>query len=241
MTRFYIDNIAEPFTILEGSEAHHLSGVLRFGVGSEVELFDGKGNIAVAIVEKVKKRSVELRIENLINRIPRQNGRIILVTSLAKAQRFDWMISKCTELGVDHICPALYTRTVKQGKGSSLVERYRNLAISAAKQCRRDFLPQIDAPANLETILERLKTQYPTAQLITASLEDDAKSLFSEDIQQNTDRIIFVGPEGGLTEEEEVFLRQNSAIPVRLTNTILRIETAAVAVASLLAIKRDSA
>lgn len=240
MARFYIENITEPITVLEGSEAHHLSGVLRLGVGDSVELFDGKGNIATAIVEKVKKRSAELRIENLINKVQPKQGRIILVVSLAKAQRFDWMITKCTELGVDHICPAIYERTVKQGKGSSLVTRYNNLAISAAKQCKRDFLPQIDVPAHFETILEQLKEQYPDSQLITASLEDDAKSLFESDIQQNSNKIVFVGPEGGLTEDEEALLRQNSAIPVRLTNTILRIETAAVAIASVLAVKRDS-
>jgi 16S rRNA (uracil1498-N3)-methyltransferase len=186
-----------------------------------------------------KKATVEILHSEKIEQ--RSSGRVILVVSLAKGQRFDWLISKCSELGVDHIIPAIYKRTVKQGSGNKLSQRYKKLAISAAKQCKRVFLPIIDSPQKFEVALEELKKLYPNAVLITASLSDSARSLYGNvEIPAESDKIIFIGPEGGLTEQEEAFLEQNGAVKVRLSDTVLRVETAAIAVSSVLVLQRDA-
>lgn len=241
LIRLYSQTITSPQTILSGSEAHHLASVMRRAVGSEVELFDGLGTIAKAVVKFAKKREVILNVTQISKAKLRSENRIILVVSLAKGQRFDWLISKCTELGIDHIIPAIYSNTVKQGSGEKLVLRYNNLAISAAKQCKRAVLPQIDAPQTLAQALGKVREEYPSSTLLTASLSENPASLFDDSkIPPKSDKIVFIGPEGGLTADEEAILSENGAVRISLTETILRVETAALAVTSILAVRRDN-
>lgn len=243
--RFFCDDISQPITVLQGSEARHLGSVMRLKQGDRVELFDGEGSLARATVVSAGKNKAELSVEK-IERYPRpESGRIILVVSLAKGQRFDWLIGKVTELGVDGIVPTIYKRTVKLGGGKSLLERYRNLAISASKQCRGLFLPEIHEAEDFYGVVERLREELPGAKFITSSLADDAVSLFDHNrtgsfFESGCDKVVFIGPEGGLTSEEEEHLKSQGAVGVRLTKTVLRVETAALAISSVLTIARDS-
>ena len=238
LNRFYCPLISAPVTELAGSEAHHLAHVLRLGKNDRVELFDGAGKLAAAIVQSAGGDKVALAVENIEYVQPRQCGRIIVAASIAKADRFDWLITKCTELGVDRISPVLFERTVKQPKNSKIVNRWTNLSISASKQCRRLFLPVIDGPQPLSAVLAVLKKDYPDGRFLFGSSLPDCPSLANQPFN-SSDVIAFVGPEGGMTDEEITFLRNNSAVAVRLTETVLRIETAAVAFASILAARRD--
>ncbi len=240
LTRFYCENIKR-ICELEGSEAHHLSNVLRFKAGDTVELFDGKGTLATAAITKAGKRNALLEPLEIKFQPPRHKARIVLVVSVAKDQRFDWLIGKAVELGVDHICPAIYQRTAKLSSGNSITQRYLNIAISSSKQCKRLYVPIIDNTSGFNDHIKRLGKLYSQADLITASLSDDAVNLLkSTPLTSDNDKIIFVGPEGGFTDEEEALLKAKGAIGVRLTNTVLRIETAAIAISSVLAISRDS-
>jgi 16S rRNA (uracil1498-N3)-methyltransferase len=240
LTRFYCREISDQ-CLLEGSEAHHLAGVMRLKAAQEVELFDGKGTLAQAVIIKTGKREVLLETREKLTAAPRTGSRIILAVSVARDQRFDWLIAKATELGVDHICPTAYHRTVKQGSGKNITQRYENIAISSAKQCKRLYLPLIGQTRSLDSHLDMLTGQYPGAVLAAASLADDCTSIFKTTlIDSPSDKIICIGPEGGFTGEEEKLLRDRGAICIRLTDTVLRIETAAVAVASILAMARQS-
>ena len=181
-----------------------------------------------------------LNVEKLCRQTGRQTGRVIIAASVAKGDRFDWLVSKCTELGVDRICPVLFERTVKAPRAQAAVRRYSKLAISAAKQCGRVFLPQIDPPTTLGKCLEILKKDYPAGRFLAGSCDGGAQALVRMKYT-NTDVTAFVGPEGGMTENEQKILTQQGAVPVRLTGTILRIETAGVAFAAILAANRDAA
>ncbi len=240
LTRFYCERIGRQCE-LEGSEAHHLCNVLRFKAGDEVELFDGKGTLARAVITKAGKRNALLEPVETTFLHPREKARIVLVVSVAKDQRFDRLIAAATELGVNHICPAVYHRTAKLSSGNSITGRYRNIAISSAKQCKRLYVPIIDNTAGFIEHIRALGSLYKRPALITASLADDAVDLLkSPFLISESDKIVFIGPEGGFTDDEELLLREKGAIGVRLTNTILRIETAAVAISSVLAISRDN-
>jgi 16S rRNA (uracil1498-N3)-methyltransferase len=227
--------IEQGVTIVTGDEAHHLVKVLRSRVGDTVDLFDGKGVTAVGTIAKIGKDKVEISVSSIETHKPREAGRIIIAASIAKGERSDWLVGKCTELGVDRICPVLFERTVKQASGHS-VERYNKLALSAAKQCRGLFLPQVDIPSTLTDCLSRLLQEYPNARILFGSTSEKAGTIF-EQIQDVQDYIVFIGPEGGLTAEEEQTLQNHGAVGVGLTETILRIETAAIAFASILCVK----
>ena len=238
MSRFYCSTISQETIVIDGEQFHHLVKVRRLGVGDEVELFDGSGGGAVAVITEINKAAARLKIQHRKTQRPRQGGRIIVAVSIAKGSRFDWLVSKCTELGADRIVPIVFERTVKLAKGAQAGERYNKLAIEAAKQCGRDFLPRIDEPCSLSECVENLKKEYPQIQLLFGSLEASAKSIM-EFNTADSDVAAFVGPEGGLTDGEETVLLKNSALGVRLTETILRVETAAIAFAAVLAAKRD--
>ena len=236
--RFFCEAINEPVTKLSSSQAHHLTSVLRLKIGDKIELFDGKGVVAKAVIVFAKKRNVTLTIEHLQRDEPRQNQRIIIATSIPKADRFDWLIAKATELGVDRITPVIFERTVKLPNNPKILTRWQNITISSAKQCRRIFLPQIDKPTRLIETLENFKSTYPDSELLLASPESQASSL-TQLPKNDCDIITFIGPEGGITDAEQQLLIEKNVKPVRLTSTILRVETAAIAVAAILSAQRD--
>lgn len=238
MNRFFCKNLTTDNIELDGPEASHMINVMRLKPGEHVELFDGKGTLAEAVIMEVKKKVARLQIENSKTQSPPANNRIIIAASIAKGQRLDWMVSKCTELGVDHIFPVICERTVKLSKGANAVERLEKLTISSAKQCKRLFLPTISKPQSLTDSLSSIKQTYPDCQMIFGGLNQNTRPI--NHIKTNTDTVAFIGPEGGFTTEEQTFLEQNAVTPTKLTDTVLRTETAAIALASILCIQRDS-
>jgi len=236
--RFFCRPIIKPLTILSGREAHHAAAVLRQRPGDVVELFDGAGSIATAVIQAIENRRISLEIDQVVQNPRPDKPEVIIACSLAQGERFDWLISKCTELGVDRICPVRFERTVKLARGGKVTERFVNLSITAAKQCKRLFLPRIDPPGTLIQTLENFASGSSEKSILYGSPNPKARSILQlEEVSQN--RIVFIGPEGGLTPEEEHLLRDHGGWEVRLTDTVLRIETAAVAAAAILCMRRD--
>lgn len=231
--RFFCETI-ERNTVISDSQFRHLTKVLRLKTGDAVEIFDGKGSLAKVIISKIEKNLARLAILDVKTFPKPENRRIIIAPSIAKGERFDLLVGKCTELGADRISPIIFERTVKQ---SIQLHRLETIAIESSKQCQRLFLPVIDSPMNLQQAIEKMQAEYPKAKIIFGSLSEGSKSILNIEFDSD-DVIAFIGPEGGLTDAEENLLKKNNAQPVSLTDTILRIETAAIAAASALAIKR---
>ena len=237
--RFYCRPITQPVTELTGFEAHHASSVLRHKPGDILELFDGAGTLAQAEIQTILPRKITLAIQT-IQTIGRPNrSQVVIASSLAQGERFDWLISKCTELGVDRICPVRFKRTVKLARGEKVKDRFVKLSIAAAKQCERVFLPRIDRVAFLVQILENFAQESAERSILYGSTNPKAPSILQQD-EVSQAMIVFIGPEGGLTPEEEHLLREHGGREVRLTDTVLRIETAAVACAAILCARRDA-
>jgi 16S rRNA (uracil1498-N3)-methyltransferase len=235
--RFYCDSIDGPRIELEGTEAHHLS-VLRLNAGDKVELFDGLGGLAMAAISGIRKNIATLEIENVHRSEFPKSRRIIIAVSVPKGERFDWLIEKCTELGVERISPVIFERTVRQPGNPKALDRWMNIAISAAKQCKRLFLPQIDPPMNLQDCLDAIKKDSPNCRVIAGGISGDCPPLAGQAFGQN-DVAALIGPEGGFTENEDAFLKSQGVQFVRLSDTILRTETAAIAFASVLTAQRN--
>ncbi|MBN1845746.1 MAG: 16S rRNA (uracil(1498)-N(3))-methyltransferase [Sedimentisphaerales bacterium] len=238
--RFYCSPISRPQVELTGPEAHHAVGVLRHREGDRIELFDGAGTQALAQIRAIRPGSVLLDVLESRTAPPPAAGRIILAASLAQGERFDWLIEKCTELGVDRIYPLRFARTIKQGRRPNTQQRYRQRAIAAAKQSRRLFVPAVDPPGEFAGVLAGLRDEFPAGRILLASPAGRARAPWQDPPATGVDQIAFVGPEGGLTDDEEGLLEAAGAVPIRLTDTILRIETAAVALVALLCGNRDA-
>jgi 16S rRNA (uracil1498-N3)-methyltransferase len=237
LIRFYCNPITKPSVELSGPESHHLYSVRRLTTGDKVELFDGAGTVATATIASASNKKVSLQVDE-IKVIPRPSkAQIVIAVSIAKGSRFDWVIEKCTELGIDRISPVIFERTVKQPKNPDITSRWNNLAIAAAKQSRRVFLPQIDKPAALTDAIKLLQKDFPQGKFLLGSPSAEVPFLTNQLPTCNA-VVALVGPEGGLTEQEQTFLKDNGVQSVRFADTILRIETAAVAFASILAAQR---
>lgn len=221
---------------LDPTESHHLVHVLRLKKGAALEVFDGKGILVEATIAEIARKTITLEIGKIQNFAPRHEGRTIIAASIAKAQRFDQLVTQCTELGADHIAAVIFRRTVKLAKEAT-VDRYKKLAIAAAKQSQRIFLPEITAPSDLAQTIDNLKKNYPHARIIFGGLTRNAVTI--SDLQPDqVDTIAFIGPEGGLTDSEQNLLKENGAIEVSLAGNVLRVETAAVAFTALLIANR---
>lgn len=238
LNRFYCEKIALGPIQLESTESHHLTHVMRQKTGDDVEVFDGKGAIGTGTVSEISRKNVSLHVKSIQN-YENNHPKVIIAASIAKGQRFDWMISKCTELGVDHIATVLFERTVKRAKGEASASRLKKLIITAAKQSRRIFLPELSRADSLNNALTDLKSQYPGVRLIFGHFGETAVPLFKM-TALDVDVIAFVGPEGGFTESEIQILKEAGGIEAVLTKTVLRIETAAIAFASTMCMARDT-
>jgi len=233
--RFFCESINTE-SVLDPVESHHLCRVLRAQKGTPVELFDGNGTLAEGTVERIDKKYALIRCQTITQTPAAASGRIAIAVSFAKGQRFDWLVEKCTELGADHIAAVQFDRTVKLGNDTAM-ERYRKISVTAAKQSKRLFLPVVSGPAKLQATLNSLRNQYPDSQILYG--EPDSPFLIEHpSIHENRDRIVIVGPEGGLTENEKHQLDQAGVMGVSISRNILRIETAAVAFSSILCANR---
>ena len=234
-SRFFCKSITE-HAILDEVESNHISRVLRLGEGDGVELFDGQGTLAEGVIESLSRKQVTIHCRRISQSPAPPTGRIILAVSFAKGHRFDWLIEKCTELGVDHIAAVQFERTVKLGK-STAMDRYRKNSITAAKQSGQLFLPTISGPVKLAATLDFLKSTYPQSTLLYG--DPSGRAFSDRPVQPHpTDTIVIIGPEGGLSDNEITFLTEQQAHGVSVNRNILRIETAAVAFCSLLSSQR---
>lgn len=218
--------------MLDPIQSRHLNKVLRLKVGDKVQIFDGKGLLADAQIETITREGVRVHLLKKTHIPPAASGRIILAVSMARGDRFEWMVEKCTELGADHIAAVQFQRTVKMGNAAS-IDRCHKIALAAAKQCGRVYLPILSGPESFEEAVCRLRQQYAEAELLYGDPEGQWLEMTS-DSTGRADRIVCIGPEGGFSDEELRLLEDHQARPVRVNRHILRIETAAVAFTAVL-------
>lgn len=237
--RFYCETLRPGQVELGTEESRHLGSVRRLGVDEDVQVFDGKGALAKASVVQVSRKKILLDIGQVEQYEQRRTGRIVLCVSIAKGERFDWLVAKATELGVDAIWPVIFERTVKQASNPKVLDRWLRIAINSAKQCRRLFLTRIEMPQAFKEVLSAIKTEYPDAMMLAGGLDAKANSIQNITIAPE-DVVVFVGPEGGFTDSEIEKMQAAGMIETRLTETVLRTETAGVAFVAILAAMRDS-
>lgn len=230
--RFYVPNLADGQTLpLPDDEAHHALHVLRLTAGAEIEIFDGRGGAAPAIIEQANKKAVTVRPTAPITRAPQTGPSLTIATAMPKGDRAQWLIEQCSQLNVTRIlwleCDRNVVKFREDGGKFSRLERY---ALEAAKQCGRNWLMQIDSPTTLEQIL-----QTPDATAIWWCDPRATQSIAN--ITPTGDYIALIGPEGGWSEREWNLLSSATAAgriqSIHLGPNVLRIETACAAIAAI--------
>ena len=236
--RIHVPRLAPGETALDAAQAHHVRDVLRLTEGAEVEVFDDAGRTARGVLTVTAPGGVAVRVERVDEAAaPGTSVRLTVVAAVPKGDRADWMVEKLSELGVAEFVPLAAARSVVLPEGKNKRERWVRIATEAAKQSRRAGVMRV---GELTKLAEALAARDPDAERAC----DRAWFLSTEagvtpvGIREAVDSLApgaavcaFVGPEGGWTDDELRQFAAAGARGVRLTETILRVETAAVAVA----------
>ena len=169
--------------------------------------------------------------------MPRAEPIVHLAFAVPKGNRADWLVEKATELGAASLRPTIFQRSVaaKEGLSPARRDRWRARCVAAAKQSGQSLLPTVEDTGSLEEVLARACGSLVLVGDVTESAEPLAQALARRYAGQPV--LLVVGPEGGLTDGERGSLRAAGATWVRLGRSVLRIETAAVALlAAVLAV-----
>ena len=222
--RFFVDQIRAGAAELRGDEARHLTRVLRVEPGQRFELSDNE-NAYLAEIEEARGEHVLFRILQPIESPPLP-VRITLCAALIKFDRFEWIIEKATELGVESILPVEATRTEKGLFDASRKrsERWARIARESSQQSRRVRVPQILPAVRFPAAL-----QHEAAHRFFLE-EDAAPPLLHEVPEERQETVaLLIGPEGGWTDTERQAARDAGWRAVSLGPQVLRAETAACA------------
>jgi 16S rRNA (uracil1498-N3)-methyltransferase len=231
---------------LRGDEAHHLLNVVRVRVGEEVSLFDGSGAAACARLLQGRRGEAALQILSVEMADVEAPRKLTIACALPRSTRMDFLIEKCCELGVSRFVPMVTRRSVVDplDRQENHLVRWRRIALEASKQCGRTRLTEITAVLPFESALltrepEALRPGSGQAGRLIASPEPGGQGLakFAARLQPGQAVTAFIGPEGGFTPEEVNLAAQNGCAAVSMGPRILRVETAAVALAACLLLR----
>jgi 16S rRNA (uracil1498-N3)-methyltransferase len=218
--------------VIQGDELHHLSKVLRKKVGETIIVVDGKEHAYKAVLESISRSSAECKILETFHRFNEPDIEVRLAVALLKnPSRLDFLVEKCTELGVREFIPVRTERTIVSKVHT---ERLQKIALSAMKQCGRSFLPPVHSSMDFGEVLTYLRscewkfiTHEKAHEMIAVGRRKVAAGI-PETVG------VLVGPEGGFTDGEIQAGVESGFKPVSLGLRRLRSETAAIAVLSLL-------
>ncbi|MDD5475238.1 MAG: 16S rRNA (uracil(1498)-N(3))-methyltransferase [Syntrophales bacterium] len=224
-------------TELEDEDFHYVKNVLRLKPGSLLMLFDGVGNEYTAVIEGFESSKAILSIKHS-KRILYDSPSLTLAQALPKESKMDFIVQKATELGVRYIIPFTSSRTVPKltaDKAAARVTRWRKIASEAAKQCGGAIVPKVSEIVNFEAMLEEA-ARSPLALFFW----EEEKSRGIRDIFSNPSGpeisgvSVVVGPEGGFSRSETAAARDRDFTTVHLGRRILRVETAALVILSII-------
>jgi 16S rRNA (uracil1498-N3)-methyltransferase len=232
---------------LSGPEAFHVAKVMRLGAGAELDLFDGKGGRFKGVIEALHADgSVTGKVTETVKADDlRAPVSLNLYLGLLKASHWDYALEKGTELGVSAFIPLLTPRTVvllhEVERTKAKAERWSRLIMAASKQCGRADLPPVREAVQFRDAIRAHKDNG----IVLVAWEGMKGSVASQtlgpalraaDAKRGKDALevsLFIGPEGGFSDEEIEMAEAEGAVVFGLGPRILRAETAAIAAAAL--------
>ncbi|MEK7723842.1 MAG: 16S rRNA (uracil(1498)-N(3))-methyltransferase [Acidobacteriota bacterium] len=236
MRRFYSspENFTKEIVTLSLEETRHLRDVLRLREDEKVLVFDGKGKEFLCEIVSISKKETSLRIiEEISPKSPESDLNLTLAVSLLKGEKFDLVIQKAVELGVTKFIPIITKRCdVKLKENDKKLERWRKIILESSKQCGRAKLMEIESPINFETLIEESASIQLFYECFLLFSEKNGE-VFSK-IKSFPKITAIIGSEGGWDDSEIDLAQKNRVQVITLGGRILRAETAAIAIPTLL-------
>lgn len=232
MRRIHVKKLEIGEVRLDAAEAHHARDVLRLTDRAAVEVFDDEGRQASGLLVHDGASGAAVLVTQFNER---QGGaEWTIAAAVPKGERADWMVEKLSELGATTFIPLAAERSVVLPQGSNKLDRWKRIAIESAKQSRRVMPMRIEPLISVDQLIaNRMESQQSPVgwYLSTEPTSTPIMQLLTPTPQQV---LALVGPEGGWTDGEIQTFKDADFTAVKLTATILRVETAAIAIAALI-------
>lgn len=229
MHRFFIPQRYAAEMVIKDVDAKHISKVLRMQPGDKIQIVSDDGVTAIAEIVSLQADNVVVKCLEKLAESHEPSVKITLAQGLAKGEKMDFIIQKAVEMGASSIVPVAMEHSVVRLEGAKAekkVERWQKIAEAAAKQSKRDIIPQVQPVQTMQQMLANNDLQH---KIIAYECED---RLGLKTALQSCDNLqellLIIGPEGGISEFELELARKNDAVPVSLGKRILRAETAGV-------------
>lgn len=227
MHLFYCPDIASTLTLSE-EESHHCVKVLRLVAGDEIDVVDGNGTWYHARITLAHQKRCAIEILHSEARAPHWHHKIVVAIAPTKnIDRIEWMIEKCTEMGIDRIIPLQCRHSERK---DVKVERLNKILVSAMKQSLKATLPVLD---NMTPAMQVINAPFEGKRYIAycdMTLPREQRKVFAREYTPDEDALILIGPEGDFSPEEVKAALDAGFVPVTLGDSRLRTETAAVQV-----------
>mgnify|MGYP005787355031 FL=1 len=229
MQRYFAKDKVNNKIILLDSDIHHIKKVMRMNINDNIEVIYDKKLYLCKIID-----NYDIEIVNEIKENNELNIDITIAIGLVKEQKFDLILQKLTELGVKEIIPLAMERSIiklDKSKIDKKVERWNSICKEASEQSKRNIIPKVSLPMTLN---ELVKLNYDKKLVCSVKQKDNFINKYLQFKDEYVKMIIVIGPEGGVSDKEEEFLNNNDFISVSLGSRVLRVETAAIYVASVI-------
>ena len=225
--------------VLDGPEGRHAAAVKRLRPGEAVQLADGHGGLAHAVVDAAGRDTVDLTVTSRVVLEP-PAPRVLLAQALVKGDRGELAVEMATEAGIDGILPWRAARCIARWddgpRGEKALGRWRSTVREAAKQSRRPWLPHVEEPVTTGELARRVSA---SGALVLHEGAGARLADIADELPRTGDLLLVVGPEGGITDEEIETLVGAGAQTVRLGQEVLRASTAAAVALGALGVLTD--
>ena len=221
---FYQENLSNNLKgKLDKKQSHYISKVMRIKENGKFNVFNNAGEWVAKII-KIANGFVEFRIVKQLRSIENTNE-IWLAFSPIKSNYFNFMIHKATEIGVTRFIPILTERTIVRKLNE---KRINKIIIEASEQSNRLKVPSLDKLTKLDTFLKLNRN----TNIIFGDINTENKKI---DLKNKNPLCVLIGPEGDFSlKERERILKLKNIIPLKINDNILRSETAAISMISII-------
>ena len=228
--RFFVtkENIYDDEIILRDEEHNHLSKVLRLSVGDTVECFEDGGDLLNCEIQTITKQQTVLKLVSSTPSTANPKENVTLYQGLTKGEKLEWIIQKTSEIGIKEIKTFTSNFTIAKPNDNKL-QRFDKIAVSAAKQCGRTSILKLSPTIAFKQMLTELK-EY---DLVIFANETEDKLGLQNLVKKGLKIAIVVGAEGGFSKQEIEDIKSMGARSISLGSRILRAETAAIVLSSL--------
>lgn len=227
---FFTQEIENQYAVFDENETRHAIHTLRYAEGDTIQFTDGLGNRYSGIIDNIKKNSFNARIVH--KAVMKNQGNLSLGVGLIKnADRLEWLVEKCTELGVKQLW---FLNTGNSEKRKLNLERLKKIAVAALKQCHGSRLPLLEAVNFTEVLTKKTSDRFICYCNLSENINPADATRLKEDC------LVLIGPEGDFTPKEVEQATEAGFCFLSLGPNILRTETACMAVSAIYTIQHNS-